>query len=472
MGKINWLLSFFHHLVLFVPCLFLVLLSSVHGEEAETAYVHAKKRYQDLVSSSRQQLYRHNWEKVLRSFLLINTAYPQHDKAAVAAFMAAKTCHGLYRASGLEKDAQRAVDLYTAVARGYPQDTLADDSLYLAAELEGNVLNEYARAATLYRQIISIYPKGDMAPKARRKIGTPEQEPPAQPVSYRQVRLEELNLPAAGRDEFASPRNIAEMKGPGDLHPIVGSTEKLLGRTSGTSISGIKIPGAGLHCIVVDAGHGGKDPGAIGPGGIQEKNVALAMARILVQRLRAELGCRVLLSRDRDVYLSTKERVALANKAEADLFISIHANSALDGRAYGIETYSLNYSKNNQAVTVVARENNTSLKEVGDLEHILFDLMANAKLFESSRLAAEIQRNLIDMLDDHYSKVKNLGVRQGPFHVLLGATMPSVLIEVGFISNAREEKRLNDVRYQEHAMNGVAAGVSRYVKERMLMAEK
>ena len=200
-----------------------------------------------------------------------------------------------------------------------------------------------------------------------------------------------------------------------------------------------------LRRIVVDAGHGGKDPGAVGPSGVYEKTVTLQLAKALEKELTRQIGCEVILTRSGDVYLPLEERTAIANKVGADLFISLHANANKNRKAYGIETYYLNFSKNDKAAAVAARENGTSLKQVSDLELILFDLMANAKINESSRLATEIQESLVQRISKKYSNVRDLGVRQGPFYVLLGATMPSVLVETAFISNPREEKRLTAV---------------------------
>lgn len=237
----------------------------------------------------------------------------------------------------------------------------------------------------------------------------------------------------------------------------------------------VRIPenqGSGLRRIVVDAGHGGKDPGAIGPRGTYEKTVTLALARELARRLEQELGCEVILTRDGDVFLPLEERTAMANKVGADLFISIHANANRKSGAHGTETYYLNFSKNDQAVAVAARENGTSLKQVGDLEMILLDLMANSKINESSRLAAEIQRALVEDLDRHYRSVRDLGVRQGPFYVLLGATMPSVLVETAFISNPREEARLGDPEFRARAARGIVRGVRNYATALNMIAVK
>jgi len=228
----------------------------------------------------------------------------------------------------------------------------------------------------------------------------------------------------------------------------------------------------GIRLIVVDAGHGGRDPGAVGRNKTREKDVTLQMAKRLAATLRKELGCKVLLTRSDDSYLKLHSRTAFANKVGADLFISLHANASTNRKAYGLETYYLNLSKNNQAAAVAARENGTSLEEVGNLEAILFDLMANAKINESSRLAAEIQQAMVTQLSPQFSRIKDLGVRQGPFHVLLGATMPSVLVETAFISNGREEKRLNSKDYQNKVTQAIVRGVKDYSASLRQVARK
>jgi len=218
----------------------------------------------------------------------------------------------------------------------------------------------------------------------------------------------------------------------------------------------------GIRLIVVDAGHGGRDPGAVGPSKVKEKDVTLGMAKALATALRQQMGVKVLLTRSDDRFIELRERTAYANRVGADLFISLHANASKARKVYGVETYFLNLSKNNQAAEVAARENGTSLEDVSNLEAILFDLMANAKINESSRLAAKVQQSMVAGLRPHYSRIKDLGVRQGPFHVLLGATMPSVLVEAAFISNTREEKRLASKAYQKRVADAIVKGVKNY----------
>lgn len=267
----------------------------------------------------------------------------------------------------------------------------------------------------------------------------------------------------------ANPTEIRSLPAAGD--PIA----KVLDQTPEDRQPQVRLPEGGsnrLRRIVVDAGHGGKDPGAIGPRGTKEKDVTLALALKLAKRLKKEFGCQVVLTRDKDVYLALEERTAVANRVGADLFISIHANASRNRSVRGVETYYLNFSKNNKAAAVAARENGTSLKQVGDLEMILFDLMANSKINESSRLAAEIQSSLVSSLGRHYSQIKDHGVRQGPFYVLLGATMPSVLVETAFISNKTEESRLKNSKFQDRAADAIVAGVKKFAKASRMIASK
>ena len=252
---------------------------------------------------------------------------------------------------------------------------------------------------------------------------------------------------------------------------------KILDRNRAARAPGPKIPtapgnGNTLRRIVVDPGHGGKDPGATGPDGVHEKNVVLSIAKALAHDLRKELGCEVILTRKTDTFIPLEERAAIANKDGADLFISIHANASPDPHAHGIATYYLNFSKNRKAVEVAARENGTSLKQVGDLQRILLDLMANSKINESSRLAAEIQQSLIDNLDHHYSHINDLGARPAPFYVLVGTTMPSVLVETAFISNRREEHRLTSHAYERATAQAIARGIRDYAKALNLIVSK
>jgi N-acetylmuramoyl-L-alanine amidase len=222
----------------------------------------------------------------------------------------------------------------------------------------------------------------------------------------------------------------------------------------------------GVRRVVIDPGHGGKDYGA--PGylrGVHEKKVTLQIARRLAKKIKTELGLQVILTRNSDRFLTLEERTAFANTKSADLFISIHTNASRDRRAYGLETYFLNLATDEEAIRVAAMENATSTKNISDLQKILFDLMQNAKINESSRLASFVQTAMVGHLrTKRYTRVKSKGVKQAPFYVLLGAQMPSILIETGFISNPRECKRLVSTKFQDRLAEGIIQGIRNYIK--------
>jgi len=226
----------------------------------------------------------------------------------------------------------------------------------------------------------------------------------------------------------------------------------------------VKKPAIGkIRRVVVDAGHGGHDPGALGSGGSREKDIVLQIALKLAHKLREELGLDVVLTRSTDVFIELQERTAIANKVGADLFVSIHANASLNRNASGIETYYLNLAKTEKVAQLAAKENGTSLEKVSILQAVLFDLMANYKLNDSAHLADEVQKAVYRKVGGSYAGVKNLGVKQGPFYVLVGATMPSILVETAFLTNDREEARLNDLNYQESTAMGIMEGIREYI---------
>jgi N-acetylmuramoyl-L-alanine amidase len=222
----------------------------------------------------------------------------------------------------------------------------------------------------------------------------------------------------------------------------------------------------GVRRIVIDPGHGGRDYGA--PGylrGVHEKHVILTIAKRLAAKIRDQIGCEVLLTRDQDHFLTLEERTALANTKSADLFVSLHANSSPEKSAYGIETFFLNLATDDDAIRVAALENATSTKNISDLQTILNDLMQNTKINESSRLASHVQDAMCNHLKSRFNRIKNKGVKQAPFYVLLGAQMPAILIETSFISNPRECKRLIDKTYQDNLCEGIVKGIRNYIEE-------
>jgi len=222
--------------------------------------------------------------------------------------------------------------------------------------------------------------------------------------------------------------------------------------------------------IVLDPGHGGHDPGAVGPRNLYEKDVVLDIALKLKKILGQEQEFEVFLTRETDVFIPLEQRTAIANSKNADMFISIHANASTRRDAKGIETYLLNWSNDEEAMKVAARENAISLKKMKKmnegrdvLDIMLSDLRRDSKREESLNLATVVQKNMVSGLNKNYSHVVDHGVKQALFYVLFGAQMPSVLVEVSFISNPLEEKLLAKDSYRMELALSIASGVNKYM---------
>jgi N-acetylmuramoyl-L-alanine amidase len=222
----------------------------------------------------------------------------------------------------------------------------------------------------------------------------------------------------------------------------------------------------GIRTIVIDPGHGGKEVGAIGASGLMEKDATLAISRKLVDILGRRLGTRVVLTRTGDELLGLEERTAIANQYKADLFVSIHVNAAIVRGAHGTETYFLSLDASDELARKVAERENASSPAASnapassDLKLILWDLAQQDYLKESSRLAELIQTEM-----NVLSGVQSRGVKQAPFKVLVGATMPAALVEVGFISNPDEEAKLQTDAFQSNVANALASAIEKYKNE-------
>jgi N-acetylmuramoyl-L-alanine amidase len=222
--------------------------------------------------------------------------------------------------------------------------------------------------------------------------------------------------------------------------------------------------------IVLDPGHGGHDPGAVGPNNLYEKDIVLDIALKLKKILANDPNFEIFLTRETDVFIPLDQRTAIANGKKADLFVSIHANASPRRDARGIETYLLNWTNDEEALKVAARENAISLKKMKKmnegrnvLDVMLSDLKRDNKRDESLKLANFVQQNMVTGLNKSYSHIVDHGVKQALFYVLFGAEMPSVLVEVSFISNPLEEKLLARDGYRAELAQSIAAGINRYM---------
>jgi len=235
-------------------------------------------------------------------------------------------------------------------------------------------------------------------------------------------------------------------------------------------ISGCGGPSRSDSLVVIDAGHGGHDCGAL-CAGKQEKELVLQITQRLAKEFKRK-GYKVYLTRDKDKFLKLGERTRIADKMDAKVFISIHANAIADKARFetveGIETYYLQKTRDARSQRVAARENASVLQGADALsKDVIIDSVLNGpKIVESNKLALDVQRGMMRQVKNKYSDARNGGAKPAPFYVLVGASRPSILVEVGYITNSKERERLFTSDYQKYIVKGIVEGVSRYLDNR------
>ena len=233
--------------------------------------------------------------------------------------------------------------------------------------------------------------------------------------------------------------------------------------TSDGDRSLIRTLGLRIGKIVIDPGHGGHDTGTIGPNGLLEKDLVLDVSKRLGKLLESRLGAEVVFTRRDDTFIPLETRTSIANQEQADLFVSVHANSSHDPDARGVETYYLNFTSSPEALEVAARENAASDKSIHELQDLVKKIALKEKIEESREFASDIQQSLHSGLAVKTPGIRDRGVKKAPFVVLIGANMPSILAEISFISNPGDEKRLKTPEHRQRIAESLYRGISRYV---------
>ncbi|MHB8418649.1 MAG: N-acetylmuramoyl-L-alanine amidase [Myxococcales bacterium] len=454
----------------------------------QAAYERARQSFYALKADAARRKDRSHWLNAAARFEAVADRYPASPKAAQALYTAAELRNELSQISFVAADRELALEDYRRVAKGHPKSELADDALYQAARIELDHQDDAGAARDDLERLLELYPRGDMTrrakamlaslgppPKKRNRKASASPDSPAQPSAAKRGRVSASPRPPASDHEpehaaieAPPPRPAVERAVPAadagvELHAL---------RQAGAAPGGIPLAvqmGLAVRRVVIDAGHGGHDSGAIGPGGTREKDVTLAIALKLAEDLRAK-GLEVLLTRDGDRFVSLEERARFANEHKADLFVSLHANANTDRRQRGVETYFLNVTSDRYAIRLAARENQASERSVSDLQLILADLATKSNVEESHQLADRVQRSLVDGLAGKQQRERNLGVKHALFYVLLGVKMPAILVESAFVSNPAEEKRLASGLFQDEVARDVAAGIEKFVRDRRELA--
>ena len=504
-------------------------LPAAAAHRAPAAVVQARKleagksALEKLRADPRRRRYRDGWEAVIRLLDASVKAAPNGKRAPEAALASARARAELWEVSRSPVDARAAIAALRGVDEAYPGPA-GIQALASAIRLAERAHEPKERAGAARRlaerspqDAKAIGPAADdVSPPApgrrnegegRGKVAAPakpveaddDEAPEVDSQAAKAVEriVEDAKARASARgDESAadeeegeeSPEPEAPANPPARSTPIVRAVKTAVAaltepedapaRTArarelrSSALSGESLAGQlGLKVrrVVVDAGHGGRDTGAIGPRGMREKDLALAIANKVAARLKA-LGFQVILTRKSDVFVSLDERTRIANEARADLFISIHCNAARKRKLQGIETWTLNVASDRYAARLAAFENAEADRTVSDLRLILADLATRANASDARDLAVSVQSSLVRTLRGRVGPVRDHGVKQAHFYVLLGTRMPSILVETGFISNPAEEARLRSARFQNGTAEAIARGVKEFVESRRRLA--
>lgn len=348
--------------------------------------------------------------------------------AALAASYAARSRQELGKRSFSARDHREAVAQFAATAAAYPKSKVAPDCLYRQADILYSRLGDVTKAISVLEVLQKNYPGSAEAGQGKKLL--------------EQARRKAASRTAAGGGDKAATSPGGKSK-----------------RTSGV----LEQLGLTVRTIMLDPGHGGKDPGAQA-GGIEEKQFTLAMAKRVGALLRKK-GFVVHYTRTGNSYISLQKRPDLANAKKADLFISIHANANANAAVRGLETYYLDEAKTHDAALVAARENSVSVKNISDVQFIVTDLMLSSKVKESHHLAECVHRGILQRLKGAKKPAHSNGVRSAPFYVLVGARMPAILVEFGYITNSADAGNLKSEAYLQHQAEGLVDGILQYKAE-------
>ena len=471
-----------------------------------------KADFERLSADPRRNKRRDTWEVVIRELESAVSAAPRRPRAVEAAALAARAREELWSASRRKTDAVAAIEAFRHVDETSPGSAEAAAALSRALRLARQI-GDSETAASVARRLVARYPGTEEASSAAPGAGfaakgAAEAHPKPVPATAADEetaavasRLLDRVIDAARKGAASVPSGESEEEeDETDLPPEPEAPEPVGGvivkqavppaadadadhpekveraRELRSAVIGSKAGslteqlGLRIRRVVVDAGHGGRDTGALGPKGTREKDVALGIARALSARLKA-LGFAVILTRQDDRYLTLDERTRIANDAHADLFVSIHCNAARRRKLSGIETWTLNVASNRYAARLAAFENADADRSASDLRLILADLATRANADDSRDIAQSVQSALVRAMRSRGEKVTDHGIKHALFYVLLGARMPAILVETGFISNPGEEGRLRSRDRQRAAAEAIAAGVREFADGRRRIAQ-
>jgi N-acetylmuramoyl-L-alanine amidase len=452
-----------------------------------------------------------DYARTIAAYKAIYFANPGDVHAAVAVNAVAELLAEQGRVQHAPKASRAALVQYEFLRTQYPGCSMRIPALLAEAQIEQNDLNDAAAAREKYQLLLKQYGKSGQAEEARAGLqslkqgtwsrdqgsgkpavaeiegaGKPALRATLAPIppTGRGATVAAANAPAAEAIEVpakaeapATADDAPSSAKPADpaaclVAPVKtrtaaaasakGNPARPAVPTADGETSLVRALGLKVGRIVIDAGHGGHDTGTIGVDGIREKDVVLDVALRVGKLLHDRLGAQITYTRSDDTFIPLDQRTAIANKAQADLFLSIHANSSPDAAARGVETYYLNFTSDPRALELAARENAVSDQPVHELTDLVKQITLRDKIAESREFAEDVEQSLYGGLQAGNDGLRNRGVKKAPFVVLIGAKMPSVLAEISFVSNAKDAEQMRQPEYLERIAESLYKGVARY----------
>lgn len=429
---------------------FALVLSLVAGDAASAVtapdrqlYLSAKRDYDQLAKSKSTVQSRVQMEKTAERFERLPQEFPKSRYCDAAYYFAGRIYQDAYSVSKDARAVDRSIRNFRLLVAKYPSSAYAAEGRYRLALALDEGRGDRREARQQYALVAAKFGGTDWARRSRSRLAALDaqfQQDKGDPVPAAVV-------PSSNPVPEARPKPAVLKEKPNEPAPLK---------------PGNPAPPTPLRKIVIDAGHGGRDPGAIGVDGIAEKDIVLAVALRLADKLKKQMGIDTVLTRKDDRFVPLEDRTAIANQEGADLFISLHANASPNPEARGLETYYLDNTNDEAALRLAARENGIAREKISDLQFILSDMVQNFKLEDSITLAHRLQGSVVTQMGRRYGEVRDLGVKKAQFFVLVGARMPSVLVELFFVTNKAEGRALSSEEYQEALADALYDGIKKY----------
>jgi len=485
-----WLLRL--GIVLFLLVLIPPPLIHAHSGPSTSLFKKAKDCQAKLLHSSKAMRYRDRWERCINLYHRFANAKGRHPSKEETYFHLAELYIGLAKYSGKTQDIKKAEQQAGKLKRKYPRSHYVKTIEKRLIKTQGNAINQHKKTAQVRLHKIRYWSYPDYTRivfDLSRNVKHRQEKklrPPRLLIDLLNTRLaRNFDLKVISIKDGTLNRVKSVQQSPNTVRATLD-----LGREANYRIIQLSNPDRlvvdvfrtenipplvnskrpkvqKIRRIMIDPGHGGKDPGAVGRKGLTEKEVVLDVGLRLKDLIKKQLRKEVLMTRNRDVSIPLKKRTQLANEKQADLFISIHANAAPSRKIRGIEIFTLGQASDSSALATAARENSIreeSLKNLdGAIKAMLADLSITKRLDRSLEFADTTRQAFVRTLGPKY-KIFDHGVKQAPFYVLMNAGMPSILAEISFISNPTEEKRLATRTYRKKIAQSLFEGVQQYIR--------